>query len=118
MPADAGIFKQVTLAQVKNLIMTPAATAEPITPATLGPMACMSRKFWGLASRPSLLDTRAAIGTAETPADPMSGLILSLLKRFISFAINTPPARSEEHSLNSSHVKISYAVFCLKKKNR
>src|SRR5690606_41567641 len=24
------------------------------------------------------------------------------------------PGRSEEHSLNSSHVKISYAVFCLK----
>src|SRR5690606_41509628 len=24
-------------------------------------------------------------------------------------------ARSEEHTLNSSHVKISYAVFCLKK---
>src|SRR5690554_7232846 len=24
--------------------------------------------------------------------------------------------RSEEHSLNSSHVRISYAVFCLKKK--
>src|SRR5690606_40378229 len=24
--------------------------------------------------------------------------------------------RSEEHTLNSSHVKISYAVFCLKKK--
>src|SRR5437870_5177001 len=27
-------------------------------------------------------------------------------------------ARSEEHSLNSSHVAISYAVFCLKKKKR
>src|SRR5438874_9083023 len=26
-------------------------------------------------------------------------------------------ARSEEHTLNSSHVEISYAVFCLKKKN-
>src|SRR5205814_7316180 len=26
------------------------------------------------------------------------------------------PARSEEHSLNSSHLGISYAVFCLKKK--
>src|SRR5690606_40683031 len=26
------------------------------------------------------------------------------------------PIRSEEHTLNSSHVKISYAVFCLKKK--
>src|SRR5690606_40263776 len=27
-------------------------------------------------------------------------------------------ARSEEHTLNSSHVKISYAVFCLKKKTK
>src|SRR2546430_11870207 len=26
--------------------------------------------------------------------------------------------RSEEHSLNSSHSQISYAVFCLKKKNK
>src|SRR5206468_5074831 len=26
------------------------------------------------------------------------------------------PARSEEHTLNSSHDQISYAVFCLKKK--
>src|SRR5438477_3111532 len=26
-------------------------------------------------------------------------------------------ARSEEHTLNSSHMSISYAVFCLKKKN-
>src|SRR5436309_5894461 len=29
----------------------------------------------------------------------------------------TKEPRSEEHTLNSSHVKISYAVFCLKKKN-
>src|SRR2546427_9332498 len=27
-------------------------------------------------------------------------------------------ARSEEHSLNSSHSQISYAVFCLKKKKK
>src|SRR5690242_20958386 len=26
--------------------------------------------------------------------------------------------RSEEHTLNSSHMSISYAVFCLKKKNK
>src|SRR5207249_12337272 len=26
--------------------------------------------------------------------------------------------RSEEHTLNSSHVSISYAVFCLKKKRK
>src|SRR5690606_19330642 len=30
----------------------PAATAEPITPATFGPMACISRKFCGLDSSP------------------------------------------------------------------
>src|SRR5450432_2399902 len=31
---------------------------------------------------------------------------------------NCPPAnRSEEHTSNSSHDQISYAVFCLKKKN-
>ena len=29
---------------------------------------------------------------------------------------NTRRARSEEHTLNSSHTVISYAVFCLKKK--
>ena len=33
-----------------------------------------------------------AIGTAETPAEPMRGLILSLLKRFINLASKTPPA--------------------------
>ena len=26
--------------------------------------------------------------------------------------------RSEEHTLNSSHITISYAVFCLKKKKK
>src|SRR5690625_6493309 len=30
--------------------------------------------------------------------------------------LNPVLARSEEHTLNSSHVAISYAVFCLKKK--
>jgi hypothetical protein len=35
-----------------------------------------------------LLETRAAIGTAETPAEPISGLILFLPKAFINFAIN------------------------------
>ncbi len=29
--------------QARNPRRTPAATAEPITPATLGPMACISR---------------------------------------------------------------------------
>src|SRR5690606_40252415 len=33
------------------------------------------------------------------------------LRRGLFLSISS--ARSEEHSLNSSHVKISYAVFCL-----
>src|SRR5690554_7697369 len=32
-------------------------------------------------------------------------------------AVDRPEERSEEPRLNSSHVRISYAVFCLKKKN-
>src|SRR5690606_41975947 len=33
-----------------------------------------------------------------------------------SSAAEVPGPRSEEHTSDSSHVKISYAVFCLKKK--
>src|SRR5690606_41830683 len=33
-------------------------------------------------------------------------------------ALKHPFDRSEEQRLNSSHVKISYAVFCLKKKKK
>ena len=50
--------------------------SEPITPATFGPIACISRKFCASDSSPTLFDTRAAIGTADTPAEPISGLIL------------------------------------------
>lgn len=75
-PAPSGVLFTLRKAdQPTKLSSTPAATAEPMTPATLGPMACMSRKLCGLASRPTLFDTRAAIGTAETPAEPISGLI-------------------------------------------
>src|SRR5689334_23964469 len=34
------------------------------------------------------------------------------------FALQRITGRSEEHSLNSSHSSISYAVFCLKKKKK
>ena len=82
-----------------NVSNTPAATAEPITPATLGPMACMSRTFWGSASRPSFWLTRAAIGTADTPAEPINGLILFLEHRFIPLAISTPDAVPTEKAM-------------------
>src|SRR3712207_2565864 len=36
----------------------------------------------------------------------------------LSAASDAAEARSEEHTLNSSHANISYAVFCLKKKKK
>src|SRR2546421_7801502 len=33
-------------------------------------------------------------------------------------SFSSRPTRSEEHTLNSSHDQISYAVFCLKKKKK
>src|SRR3712207_8116603 len=49
--------------------------------------------------------------------DARGGVALSVVSvtgRPVKFASE----RSEEHSLNSSHANISYAVFCLKKNNR
>ena len=71
--------------------MKPAATAEPITPATFGPIACISKKFFGLAFCPSTCDTRAAIGTAETPAEPINGLIFQPLNLHIILPNTKPP---------------------------
>src|SRR5690554_2818244 len=79
--------------QLTKASRIPAATAEPITPATFGPMACISRKFCGLDSSPTLFDTRAAIGTADTPADPIRGLILlEVVNLFMILAMMTPAA--------------------------
>ncbi len=39
--------------QPSMLSRTPATTAEPITPATFGPIACMSRKFPGFSACPT-----------------------------------------------------------------
>ena len=55
--------------------ITPAATPDPITPATLGPIACISRKFVGLAFCPCTCDTRAAIGSAGVSAVPMAARV-------------------------------------------
>ena len=81
----------------------PAAIAEPMTPATFGPIACISKKLFGSDSRPTLFDTLAAIGTAETPADPIKGLILFLLTTFINFAINRPHIVPIEKATNPNN---------------
>jgi biotin carboxyl carrier protein len=73
-------------------INVPAATAVPITPATLGPIACIRRKLEGSASEPTFCETLAAIGTADTPAEPISGLTLPCVTRHIILPNNTPAA--------------------------
>src|SRR2546427_7699864 len=50
-----------------------------------------------------------------------AGRALDLFTYHGSFALHLARRareRSEEHTLNSSHSQISYAVFCLKKKKR
>ena len=55
-------------------------------------MACISRKFVGSASAPTFCETRAAIGTAETPAEPINGLTLPFVSTHISLPKSTPAA--------------------------
>ncbi|SAQ55449.1 Uncharacterised protein [Klebsiella oxytoca] len=49
-----------------------------------------------------MFDTLAAIGTADTPAEPISGLILCRLHRFSSFAISTPAAVPTQNAVTPS----------------
>jgi hypothetical protein len=77
----------------KKLSRIPAATALPITPATFGPMACISKWLVLSYSNPTTCETLALSGTAETPAFPISGLILlpSLRNKLRNLTNSTPP---------------------------
>src|SRR5205814_10124760 len=55
------------------------------------------------------------LSNGATTAKADSGVQSSLLGT-VKDASSKDCTRSEEHSLNSSHLGISYAVFCLKKK--
>ena len=59
---------------IKNPSRIPAATAEPITPATFGPIACIRRKFVGSASAPTFWDTRAARDTCRVGYGRYTGI--------------------------------------------
>src|SRR5437588_6056457 len=67
---------------------------------------------------------RSAISAAQLlSSTPASALTCSKLLPCVSHPAWAPGGvgharRSEEHSLNSSHTVISYAVFCLKKKKK
>src|SRR3712207_8498036 len=58
---------------------------------------------------------RTSHAEAQTVAHQYEGDIIQRVR--VALAQLVRPYRSEEHTLNSSHANISYAVFCLKKKN-
>ena len=55
-----------------------------------------------LRARATTWETRAAMGTAETPADPISGLIFSFRKRFMTLASRRPPTVLKEKATRPS----------------
>src|SRR5205814_9020386 len=63
-------------------------------------------------SRPALIDRAFPLVAAAPPAN--TGAALGD-PAFVEES-DVQRVRSEEHTLNSSHLGISYAVFCLKKK--
>src|SRR5690606_40863715 len=68
---------------------------------------------------PWLYSTQIFFNTTSTGANvPGNVTAFPMLVRLDSnnFLFAQAQSRSEEHTSNSSHVKISYAVFCLKKK--
>src|SRR5690625_6947228 len=64
------------------------------------------------------VDVENGLGTGADQDDGVLGereQVGGLVEVLLSTVVH---ARSEEHTLNSSHVAISYAVFCLKKKKK
>ena len=85
----------------------------PITPATFGPIACISKKFVGSDSEPTFCDTLAAIGTADTPAEPIRGLILPFVTLHITLPITTPAAVP---NANATRPRITILIVFIFKK--
>ena len=65
-----------------------------------------------------MLETRAAIGTAETPAEPISGFTFVFEHKFINFAISTPPAVASENAMIPSKRTVSYTHLLTRAEKR
>src|SRR5690606_41915473 len=74
-------------------------------------------------TRPLLVEVQALVGPAPfggTPRRQVAGIdyqraaiVLAVLERRCGFSLHAADVDRKSTRLNSSHVKISYAVFCL-----
>src|SRR5687768_17708273 len=80
---------------------------------TLFPYTTLFRSSSRNRSSPS----RCLVGTLDTTPNSTASSGLRPCGSGLAWTSITPPKRSEGTRLNSSHGYISYAVFCLKKKN-
>src|SRR3546814_3824339 len=70
------------------------------------------RRSWALVTQAALILAILVLGTCDPAVDPWTTAAAALAVAFFS-------ARSEEHTSElQSLMRISYAVFCLKKKNK
>src|SRR3712207_6906843 len=82
---------------------------------TLFPYTTLFRSDIGLADPAALLQARAASEAYEQLGSPEGELALAQAVLYLALAPKSKDRKSTR--LNSSHANISYAVFCLKKKN-
>src|SRR5690349_24057100 len=70
-----------------------------------------------LHSFPTRRSSDLTLEAAATRSRPCSSLVACGLSRLFSMSLTVMRQDRKSTRLNSSHVEISYAVFCLKKKN-
>ena len=96
----------------RMLRSTPAATAEPITPATLGPIACISRKLPGFSAWPTFWENtgrhghrRHACRANEGVDLPAGELIHELAEEHTAGRADAEGDEAQEDNADSAHIQ-------------
>src|SRR2546430_10099084 len=73
-------------------------------------------EYYALEGLSQLLNTVKLVQRNFNPALAIDGVLLTMYDARLNLSKQVADERSEEHTSDSSHSQISYAVFCLKKK--